>query len=194
MEYYEQGNLRDYVINTPIQAEPWAREVIRQILGVLVELTASELAHRNITPSVHPPPNIHLKQVTNITSEHPNCIHAAHPRATRRLPPRQMAQRGYRPTHPSGHTPLHRARNARPRRRRPEALTHLRHQSRHVGSRNHPPRDANQAASLPRTASAPLFRAPVSALPQRRQAGGVDCLGGQGERPCFVVCGVYVGA
>lgn len=52
MEYYEQGNLRDFVLQYPIQAESWAREVIRQILSVLAELTASQLAHRNITPSV----------------------------------------------------------------------------------------------------------------------------------------------
>lgn len=62
MEYYHLGNLRDYVVNAPIQSESWAREVIRQILGVLVELTASQLTHRNVTPSVRLP--LRARQLT----------------------------------------------------------------------------------------------------------------------------------
>lgn len=77
MEYYEQGNLRDYVLNSLIQAEHWAREVMRQILGVLVELTASQLAHRNITPSVPPPHTVPQKTVTNSVLEHLDCVDAA---------------------------------------------------------------------------------------------------------------------
>lgn len=52
MEYCEYGNLRDWIAASPLQGEPWAREVTRQILGVLAELAAAQLAHRNLKPSV----------------------------------------------------------------------------------------------------------------------------------------------
>lgn len=56
MEYYEHGNLFNFVSNSPIQAEYWARDVIKQILEVLAELAKAQLAHRNITPTVLSPP------------------------------------------------------------------------------------------------------------------------------------------
>lgn len=56
MEYCAYGNLRDWILSHPFQGEAWAREVMRQILGVLVELDlSSRLAHRNIKPSVSQP-------------------------------------------------------------------------------------------------------------------------------------------
>lgn len=55
MEYYPYGNLGQWVLSAPIQSESWAREVIKQILGVLDELDRAQLAHRNIKPSVSLP-------------------------------------------------------------------------------------------------------------------------------------------
>lgn len=70
MEYYQHGNLRDFVLNSPIQSESWARDVIRQILGVLVELTASQLTHRNITPSV----SLSAVPKTQLLTSHQNIL------------------------------------------------------------------------------------------------------------------------
>lgn len=55
MEYCVIGNLRDWIHKYPFPGETWAREVTKQILSVLVELNFSQLAHRNIKPSVCPP-------------------------------------------------------------------------------------------------------------------------------------------
>ncbi|KAL0639015.1 Protein kinase protein rad53 [Maublancomyces gigas] len=51
MEYYPNGNLRDWLSNSPPQGESWAREVVKQVLSVLSELAVAGLAHRNIKPS-----------------------------------------------------------------------------------------------------------------------------------------------
>lgn len=55
MEYYQHGNLRDWLLRSPPQDESWARDVMKQILTVLAELAAVGIAHRNIKPSVCPP-------------------------------------------------------------------------------------------------------------------------------------------
>lgn len=54
MEYYPPGNLQKYLEASPCQEQPWARDVIRQVLGVLIELETSQMAHRNLTLSVCP--------------------------------------------------------------------------------------------------------------------------------------------
>lgn len=54
MEYYPHGNLRDFLRDAAPQEESWAREVMKQVLGVLAELVAGGLAHRNIKPAVSP--------------------------------------------------------------------------------------------------------------------------------------------
>lgn len=92
-EYYQQGNLRDFVLNTPVQSESWARGVVSLILGVLVELAASQLAHRNITPSFLLS-NLDQKPPANTALERPDRAHASNSSAARRLPQRQWLSEG----------------------------------------------------------------------------------------------------
>lgn len=80
MEYYPNGNLRDWLRDSAPQGELWARNVIKQVLNVLVELALAGLAHRNIKPAVCLPTSLLPPSALILTTvEYPHRLRPPNP-------------------------------------------------------------------------------------------------------------------
>jgi serine/threonine protein kinase len=56
MEYIENGDLSQYLKESPKRVKAEARNIVRQILEGLVVMHDQNICHRDLKPQVRPPP------------------------------------------------------------------------------------------------------------------------------------------